>query len=377
MRNSAIAAALSAVVFGAVGYATAASVPDADGTFHGCVNKYSGALRVVAPDKDCRRTENPVTWNQTGPAGPKGDTGATGAAGPASIDALDGTSCTRADGSDGTVAVTVGSDNAISMTCGTQSTWCATHTPSDDDIFLHEEITCDEETRTLTYTCDDGWQDANDDHADGCEKSTSPTSAISFDPHDVDVLALLIPDRPVSSVDVLPDCDSSPTVSCTDGSPDASVSSITIDPWQHVNDADRVQIDVDAMAKTFTVTQRVRLVTDEPIPVTFAGAGVSGQCTVSIDSRRGASPDVTLTYTDTVRPDAPNGPTVVSTPPTLTGITSDDVEIGGGGFLCLAGGSLDPSGVYDVLARSLARWVIQGATVCGAPEPVYYQRCSS
>jgi hypothetical protein len=148
-----------------------------------------------------------------------------------------------------------------------------------------------------------------------------------------------------------------------------------MDTWQQPGDAQRVQIAADASAGTFTVTERARLTTDEPIPVTFASGGISGECAVSIDSRRGSSPDVKLTYTDTVRTDAPNGPTVVSTPPTLTGLTPDDVDISGPGILCYASG-FDLSGLYDDLARSLGPWVAQGATVCGAPEPVYYQRCA-
>jgi hypothetical protein len=261
------------------------------------------------------------------------------------------------------------------MSCGARSTWCGTHTPPNDDLFLHQHVTCDEETRTLTYTCEDGWVDANDDHSDGCEATTTPPTAISLAPSDLAVLANLIPSRPVISVDVQPDCDSSPTVSCTGGSPESSLSSIQVDSWKHVNDPDRAVVALDATARTLTVTERVRLVTDEPIPVTFADAGVGGQCTVSIDSRRGASPDVMLTYTDTVRADAPNGPTEVSTPPTLSGLTPEDIDISGTGFLCYATG-FDLSGLYDDLARSLGPWVVQGATVCGAPEPVAYQRCA-
>ncbi len=48
-------------------------------TIHGCVNRVTGQLRV---SDECRRTENPITWNTRGPAGPRGATGATGAPGP-------------------------------------------------------------------------------------------------------------------------------------------------------------------------------------------------------------------------------------------------------------------------------------------------------
>lgn len=371
MRNSLVAAALSAVVFGTVGYATATTGPDSGGTFHGCVNKYSGALRVVAPDKACRRSENPVSWNQTGPTGPKGDDGATGAPGPASIDALDGSTCTRADGSTGTVAVVVGADDAISMTCGTHSTWCATHTPP-DDVYLHEEVICDEATRTLTYICDDGWRDANDDHADGCEATVDPPTAVPLTNVTAQYLTLLVPDRPVSDVAVLPDCDASPPVECTTGVPDEDHVTLRVDSTEHAGDRPRAEAIPNAADKTFAVTQRVRVSTNDPIPVTMP---VVGTCGLVVDSTRGNDPDVRLTYADTVAPDRPNGPTVVSSPPTVSGLESADVELTGG-FGCIVGNAPVLATATSVLADAVATWVVQGATVCGAPEPVYYQRCS-
>jgi hypothetical protein len=55
---------------------------DAD-TIHACRNTTTGALRVVDSADDCRTTEEPLSWNTTGPAGPTGPQGPAGPAGPA------------------------------------------------------------------------------------------------------------------------------------------------------------------------------------------------------------------------------------------------------------------------------------------------------
>jgi hypothetical protein len=55
----------------------------ADGiTYHGCYQKSSGILKVVADPSECKSQEIPISWNETGPQGPTGNTGATGPAGP-------------------------------------------------------------------------------------------------------------------------------------------------------------------------------------------------------------------------------------------------------------------------------------------------------
>ncbi len=64
-----------------------AAVPDAGtGTFHGCVSKPNGQLRVVDPAKSgvrgrCTNDETAITWNQVGPSGVPGAPGAVGPAG--------------------------------------------------------------------------------------------------------------------------------------------------------------------------------------------------------------------------------------------------------------------------------------------------------
>lgn len=65
----------------------AAAIPDAGGTYHGCYDTTSGALRVIDRDAGhvCGANERLISWNkqgQTGPAGPKGPTGPKGLTGP-------------------------------------------------------------------------------------------------------------------------------------------------------------------------------------------------------------------------------------------------------------------------------------------------------
>ena len=82
------------VVVGAVVSAMAISagvafaIPDESGAIQGCYQKNNGQLRVVNGAADCRPSELPLSWSQTGPAGatgaagPAGPTGSTGPQGP-------------------------------------------------------------------------------------------------------------------------------------------------------------------------------------------------------------------------------------------------------------------------------------------------------
>lgn len=53
-----------------------ASIPDANGVFHACVQKTSLSMRLI--DKaveSCRKNEKEITWSATGPSGPAGPRG--------------------------------------------------------------------------------------------------------------------------------------------------------------------------------------------------------------------------------------------------------------------------------------------------------------
>ena len=64
------------------------AIPDSGGVYTACMQKSTGALRLIDPSVStnrCTSAETQVTWNQTGQQGAKGATGAqgeTGASGP-------------------------------------------------------------------------------------------------------------------------------------------------------------------------------------------------------------------------------------------------------------------------------------------------------
>ena len=83
-RAGCLLGALVGGVLAAGAAATIAAIPDSNGVIHGCYQKNVGNLRVIDPSggDNCRPSEIPISWSQTGPQGRKGDTGATGATGP-------------------------------------------------------------------------------------------------------------------------------------------------------------------------------------------------------------------------------------------------------------------------------------------------------
>jgi hypothetical protein len=75
IRATATVVAAVALLMPAVASAAGAT------TIHACVNKKSGAMRIVSAKAKCRRTEHKLSWSSAGPTGPAGAPGATGAAG--------------------------------------------------------------------------------------------------------------------------------------------------------------------------------------------------------------------------------------------------------------------------------------------------------
>src|SRR4051812_8907385 len=89
-KRGVAAAVVAAMTAATVAYAVGASTDS--GALHGCVNRRSGALRVVGANAKCRPVrrrhgkvvfagERSVAWNRQGPVGPAGPAGATGATG--------------------------------------------------------------------------------------------------------------------------------------------------------------------------------------------------------------------------------------------------------------------------------------------------------
>ena len=66
-----------------VAYAT---IPDGNGTIHGCYAKSGGALRVIDVSvTNCKSTETSLAWNVQGPPGPQGQKGPQGQQGPEGV----------------------------------------------------------------------------------------------------------------------------------------------------------------------------------------------------------------------------------------------------------------------------------------------------
>lgn len=77
------------VALGGTGYAVlnSSTIPDADGVFHACVHKKTGAVRLVEANTKCksktkkRPGELAASWSQRGPAGAPGTNGTNGSNG--------------------------------------------------------------------------------------------------------------------------------------------------------------------------------------------------------------------------------------------------------------------------------------------------------
>lgn len=78
MKTTLIAAAAGALAAAVVAGGVAWATPGSTETIHGCYQKNSGSLRVLAAGESCRPSELALSWNQVGQQGEKGDAGAQG-----------------------------------------------------------------------------------------------------------------------------------------------------------------------------------------------------------------------------------------------------------------------------------------------------------
>jgi hypothetical protein len=109
VRVGAFAVVVLALAVGGFAYA---SIPDSDGTIHGCYVKSGGGLRVIDVSvTKCKSNETAIDWNKNGATGAIGPTGATGATGPG----IDLTSVYTV--TSGTVTVAAGSQGAADADC--------------------------------------------------------------------------------------------------------------------------------------------------------------------------------------------------------------------------------------------------------------------
>src|SRR5207248_6365804 len=90
-----VAATLALVLaLGGGAFAAVHGVPDRTGVFHGCVNKRTGALRLIGSGQNCRskgkKAEFVVSWNQRGRNGLNGRDGVPGTPGTNGKDGANG-----------------------------------------------------------------------------------------------------------------------------------------------------------------------------------------------------------------------------------------------------------------------------------------------
>jgi hypothetical protein len=83
-----VALAALAVALGGVAYAT---IPDSNGTIHGCFNKQNGNLRVVDSGASCKSGEAPIQWSRggTGTTALSGSQSVAGSQAPSDVNVLD------------------------------------------------------------------------------------------------------------------------------------------------------------------------------------------------------------------------------------------------------------------------------------------------
>jgi hypothetical protein len=339
-----------------------ASIPNSlTGVISGCYAKSGGTLRVIDAQagETCKKGELPVFWNQTGPPGPTGapgEEGPPGPPGPASLTALAGTECVRQNATSGTVVVTVGNDDSVTITCeGTAPNWCLTHTP---DVGAHMTVTCDESTDTLTFTCDTTWYDFNTDYTDGCEAQlealpqTVATVQAAADyllagTHDFQVVA---------------DCTSLPTIACPGGIPS--------DPLPTVR-----MVGTNVLATgpdPFAFSADISLKTLQGIPISAFGL----TCTLNVDTLAGANPVAhvagTVVFSSHDDPSGVPNRLDIGTV-NLTGVDDADFSVTGGlgcDFAAFGLGLLT-----GTITATVEAYLTNLGGLCGAPGPELFIPC--
>ncbi|HEY8193140.1 MAG TPA: lamin tail domain-containing protein [Gaiellaceae bacterium] len=129
-------AGAAAMLFVAAGVALAASA-ESEATptvIYACKHPSGGWLRQVTGPAQCRRREQPVSWDIEGPKGEKGDPGAPGAAGAkgekgdkgdrgdpgtvvTGLNTLEGVPCVAEDAAAGEIQVTISAGGNVALAC--------------------------------------------------------------------------------------------------------------------------------------------------------------------------------------------------------------------------------------------------------------------
>ncbi|MGD0453649.1 MAG: hypothetical protein ABSB69_08620 [Solirubrobacteraceae bacterium] len=117
VRPTTFISATGAVVLLALAMAPAsATAAPSSAAIYACVNKKSGAMRIVSAKAKCRRGERRLSWGASGPAGPAGAPGAPGAAGKPGANGVGVDYATSKVSAEGTRLATGGEDVVLSKT---------------------------------------------------------------------------------------------------------------------------------------------------------------------------------------------------------------------------------------------------------------------
>jgi len=84
-RRQAVVLTSAVAALGLVGAGATMAGATTSPSVHSCVNRSSGAVRILPSDVNCSSKERRVDWSVAGPAGPAGPAGASGTAGPAGV----------------------------------------------------------------------------------------------------------------------------------------------------------------------------------------------------------------------------------------------------------------------------------------------------
>lgn len=371
------------IVIGALlisGGAVAALNGSFDGSapsYIGCVNNDSGTLRVVSESGQCHNNETEINWNRSGPAGPmgpkgekgdKGDTGAVGPQGPAgvvSLSSLTGTACTQANGSAGTLAFSVGTDNVVKITCGTAKTaGCNQEIPT---VGPHMTAYCDSQTHQIAFSCDKGWYDYNGTPVDGCEFQLTLQPIIFTNESASWLSSGSAFFDGIDTFGVVPSCTVTFQPACNGGAP-----TMTIDPNLRPGDLPVLTAQPDAANNRFEMTARLRLKTDAAIPVTVP---LVGSCGLNFDTTYGNVPTARFSFNDNVSPTMPSGPTYVTDVAYVDGFERDDFWLSGS-VGCQIINGLSTSDIAGTVTPTVAAWLGQRGAICGTATTLYFAKCS-
>lgn len=166
-----------------------------------------------------------------------------------------------------------------------------------------------------------------------------------------------------------PSCGSNPAVACPGGVPQDPPPSLVLDLAERVGDAPRRTVTNDAGQARYSLTYRARVGTPEPIAMIVSG----NECTLTIDSTQGTSPD--LRFDAQVQfSDVGWQTRAMPSSSSVSGLEGSDYSVDGS-FACRV---IDvPSSVITGQLQSAFQNQLNDrlGDTCGADVPDYWQPC--